>query len=77
MRRFAYLFVIASLSLGMPLAVGAVGNLTWTSLSSGSLYFTDVATSDDGLKVIGVTTSLSERVMYSSNGGTTFTNATA
>ena len=74
MRRFAYLFVIASLSLGMPLAVAAVGNLTWTSLSSGSLYFTDVATSDDGLKVIGVTTSLSERVMYSSNGGTTFTN---
>lgn len=73
-RHFAYLLVIASLCLGMPLSYAAVSNLTWSTLSSGTFAFTDVATSDDGIKIIGVTTSENERVMYSSNGGSTFTN---
>lgn len=74
LRRLSYLLTLSMLAVGLPLAHSAVANLTWSSLSSGSYSFTDVATSDDGLKVIGVTTSGGERVMFSSDGGSSFTN---
>lgn len=78
-RRLGLAVALAStslLQLTLPMANAAVGNLTWNSLSSGSYYFTDVATSDDGTKVIGITTYNNERVMYSADGGSTFTNIT-
>lgn len=55
-------------------AQAAAGNLTWDALSTGTYYFMDVAISDDGSKIIGVTNSSHEKLMYSSNGGVTFTN---
>lgn len=76
LRRLSYLLTLSTLAVGLPLAHSAVSNLTWSSLSSGSYHFSDVATSGDGLKVIGVTTATNERVMFSSDGGASFTNIT-
>lgn len=67
--------MILAISVVSPsLAFGAVANLTWTTLSSGTYQFTNIDSSEDGQKVIAVTTSTNEKVIYSSDGGSTFTN---
>lgn len=73
--------LISLLSTAVVLATGlnlpgnaAVASLTWSSTTSGSYQFSGISTSDDGQKVIAVSFSANERVMYSSNAGSTWTN---
>lgn len=52
----------------------AVASLTWSSTTSGSYQYSSISTSDDGQKVIAVSFSANEKVMYSSNAGSTWAN---
>ena len=63
--------------VGLPLATAAVSSLTWTSATgAGSYVYTDVATSDDGQKILAVSSNANEIVRYSADGGSTWSTIT-